>query len=77
MNVHAKAYLFSEIIDELKTTIWYNKIESIVFLIEFNELGAVYTDSINFLYKHKCNIFWEVIYNNYHIDADFLINVDE
>ena len=57
INVYMKIYLFSEITDKLRITIWYNKIRSIIFLIKFHELGAVYTDSINFLYRHKCGIF--------------------
>ena len=57
INVHVKAYLFPEITDKLKITIWYNEVKSTVFLIEFCESGAVYTDSINFPHKHKCGIF--------------------
>ena len=77
INVHAKAYLFSEITDKLKAIIWYNEIRSTVFLIEFNESDVVYTDSINFLYKHEHGIFWKAVHNNHHIDTDFFMSVNE
>ena len=76
INVYMKTYLFSEIADKLRITIWYDKVKSTVFLIEFSELNVVYTDSINFLHKYKCNVFWETIHNNHHINADFLVGVD-
>ena len=72
-----KIYLFSEVTDKLKVIIQYNKIRSTVFLIKFNKPGTVYTDSINFPYKHKCDIFKETVYNNHYIDVDFLININE
>ena len=77
INVYAKIYLFSEITDKLRITIWYNEVKSTIFLIKFDESGAVYTDSINFLHRHKCGIFWEAVYNNHHINADLLIDVNE
>ena len=77
INIYTKTYLFSKIIDELRVIIWYNGVRSTVFLIEFNESDAVYTDSINFSHKHKCDIFWEVIHNNHHIDADLSVGIDE
>ena len=77
INVHVKAYLFLEFADKLETIIWYNEVESIIFLIEFNELNVVYTDSINFLHKYKCDIFWEVIHDNHYINADLSVNIDE
>ena len=67
INVYAKAYLFSEITDKLKITIRYNKVKNIIFLIEFCESNAVYTDSINLLHKHKYNIFEKTVHNNHHI----------
>ena len=57
INVYVKTYLFSEVADELKIMIWYNEVESTVFLIEFSEPDAVYTDSINFSHRYKCGIF--------------------
>ena len=77
INVYAKAYLFSEITDKLEIIIWYNEIRSTVFLIKFCELGAVYTDSINFPYKYECGVFWEAVHNNYYINANFPVGVDE
>ena len=77
INVQAKTYLFPEITDKLKITIWYNEIRSTVFLIEFHESNAVYTDSINFLHKHKCGIFWETVHNNHHIDTNLSMSINE
>ena len=77
INVYVKIYLFSEVTDELKITIWYNEVRNIIFLIKFSESDVVYTDSINFLYKHKCGVFWEAVYDNYHINADLLVNINE
>ena len=77
INVHAKAYLFSEIADELEAIIWYNGVGSTVFLIEFGEPDVTYTDSINLLHRHKHDVFWEVIHNNHYISADFPVGVDE
>ena len=57
INVYTKTYLFSKVTDELRITIWYNEVGSTVFLIEFSELNVIYIDSINFLHKHKCDIF--------------------
>ena len=57
INVHVKAYLFPEITDKLKVTIWYNGVRNIIFSIKFSEPDVVYTDSIDFLHKHKCGIF--------------------
>ena len=77
INVYMKAYLFSEITNKLRTMIRYNEVRSVIFLIEFCESDMIYTDSIDFLYKHKCDIFKKAIHNNHHIDADFSVNVDE
>ena len=77
INVHVKTYLFLEITDKLKVIIWYNKVKSIVFLIELSESDVAYTDSINLSYRHKCNIFKKIIHNNHHIDANLLINVNK
>ena len=77
INVYMKIYLFSEVADELRTIIWYNEVRSTIFLIKFNESDVVYTDSINFLHKYECDIFWEAVYNNHHIDADFSVNINE
>ena len=57
VNIYIKAYLFSEIINKLKITIKYNEVRDIIFLIEFHKSDMIYTDSIDFLYKQKCNIF--------------------
>ena len=57
INVYAKIYLFPEITDKLEATIWYNKVRSTVFLIEFCKPNVAYTDSINFLHRHECGIF--------------------
>ena len=75
INVHAKAYLFPEVADKLEITIWYNEIRSTVFPIEFSESGVIYTDSINFSYRHKYGVFWEAVHNNHHIDADLFMSV--
>ena len=77
INVYAKAYLFSEITDKLRAIIRYDEIRGIVFLIKFSESDAVYTDSIDFLYKHKCGIFKEAIHNNHHINANLSISIDK
>ena len=77
INVHVKTYLFSEIADKLKIIIWYNKVRSTVFLIEFHESGVIYTDSINFLHRYKHGIFWEAVHNNHYINAILLVSVNE
>ena len=77
INIHVKTYLFSEVADKLKAIIWYNKIRSTVFLIKFHESDAVYTDSINFLHKYECGVFWEAVHNNHHIDANLPIGINE
>ena len=77
INIHVKAYLFPKIADELEAIIWYNKVGSTVFLIEFDESNVTYTDSINLLHKYECGVFWEVIYDNHHIGADLPVGVDE
>ena len=77
VNVYMKAYLFSEVTDKLRTTIRYNEVEGTVFLIEFCKPDVIYTNSINFLHKYECGIFEKVIHDNYHIDVDFFVNVDE
>ena len=77
INVHVKAYLFSEITDKLEIIIWYNEVRSTVFLIKFGEPDVVYTDSINLLHRHKHGIFWEAVHNNHHIGADFPVGIDE
>ena len=77
VNVHIKAYLFSKITDKLKIMIRYNKVRGIIFLIEFCESDAVYTDSINFLHKHKCGIFKNAVYDNHYINADLSVSIGE
>ena len=77
VNVHIKVYLFLKVTDKLKIIIRYNKVENIVFLIEFCESGVVYTDSIDFSYKYECGIFKEAVYDNYYINADFSVNINE
>ena len=57
INVHVKTYLFPEITDKLRVIIWYNEIKSIIFLIEFCKSSVIYTNSINFPYRHKCDVF--------------------
>ena len=57
INVYVKAYLFPKVADELEATIWYNGVRSTVFLIEFDEPDAVYTDSINLPHRYECGIF--------------------
>ena len=75
INVHVKTYLFPEVTDELGIIIWYNEVGSTVFLIEFNESDVIYTDSINFLHRYECGVFWEVIHDNHHIDADLPVGI--
>ena len=77
INVHAKAYLFSEVADELKATIWYNEVRSTIFPIEFDEPDAAYTDSINLPHRHEHGIFWEAVHDNHHINADLPMNINE
>ena len=76
INVHVKIYLFSEIIDELGATIWYNRVGSTVFSIEFSKPGVAYTDSINLPHRHEHSIFWEAVHDNHHIGADLPVGVD-
>ena len=75
--MYIKAYLFLKIADKLKVIIWYNKIKRIIFLIEFNKLDAVYTNSINFLHKYKYDIFKKAIHNNHYINTNFFVNFNE
>ena len=77
VNIYIKIYLFSEITDKLKVIIRYNEIKNIIFLIKFCKPDTIYTDSINFSHKYEYDIFKKVIYNNYHINADFFININE
>ena len=77
INVHVKTYLFSEVADELKATIWYNEVGSTVFPIEFGEPGVVYTDNINFPHRYECGVFWETVHDNHHIGADLPMGIDE
>ena len=77
INVYTKVYLFLKITDKLRITIRYNEIRNIIFSIEFYKSGMIYTDSINFLHKHKYSIFKKAVHNNHHIDADFLMSIDE
>ena len=57
INIHVKIYLFLKLTNELKIMIWYNEVESIIFLIKFSEPDMVYTDSINLSHKHEYDIF--------------------
>ena len=77
INIYAKAYLFSKIVNKLRVIIWYNRVESTVFLIEFNKLDMIYIDSINFLYKYKHNIFKETVHDNHYIDVNLPVSINE
>ena len=77
INIHVKAHLFSEITDKLRIIIKYNKVRDTVFPVKFNESDTVYTDSIDFSYKHKHDIFKKAVHNNHYININFSVDINE